>query len=143
MKSGIQVVHKMTIAEGLTSIEITDLLRDEPLLSGDLDDVPKEGSLLPETYHFHLGETRAVIVNRMRKALEEVLGMYDIKLDVAPESDEEGKEELSPSLGGLIRRSYSVIKDGTISWQFIEPDTTKYTLKPQELIDEVKRAKTG
>ncbi|MEQ8321101.1 MAG: endolytic transglycosylase MltG [Rhodospirillales bacterium] len=85
MKSGIQVVHKMTIAEGLTSIEITDLLRDEPMLSGDIDAVPKEGSLLPETYHFHLGETRAVIVNRMRKALEEVLAeLWETRAEELP-----------------------------------------------------------
>jgi peroxiredoxin len=68
---------------------------------------------------------------------------FEMRTLVGKLSDEEGKEELSPSLGGLIRRSYSVIKDGTIVWQFIEPDTTKYTLKPQEMIDEVKRAKEG
>jgi UPF0755 protein len=85
LKSGIQVVHKMTIAEGLTSIEIIDLLRDEPLLSGDINGLPKEGSLLPETYHFHRGETRSVILNRMQKALEDVLDeLWDSRADGLP-----------------------------------------------------------
>lgn len=73
LKSGVQVVHKMTIAEGLSSIEIVDLLRDEALLSGVIERVPNEGTLLPETYHFHRGEARAVIISRMRKALDDVL----------------------------------------------------------------------
>ncbi len=74
LKSGEQVVHKTTLAEGLSSIQIVDLLRDEPLLAGEIEPVPPEGTLLPETYHFHRGETRAEIVRRMRTALKDVLG---------------------------------------------------------------------
>jgi len=85
LKSGIQVVHKTTIAEGLTSIEIVDLLRDEPLLSGDIAGVPEEGSLLPETYHYHRGETRAEILRRMQVAQEELLDeLWDTRADGLP-----------------------------------------------------------
>lgn len=69
LKSGEQVVYKITVAEGLTSIEVVDLLRDEPLLSGDIKKVPPEGALLPETYHFHRGEKRSAILQRMQDAL--------------------------------------------------------------------------
>ena len=49
-------------------------------------------------------------------------------------SDEPGKEELPPLLGHLNRRAYLVIKDGTVTWQKIEDDTTQYTLDVDELI---------
>lgn len=78
LKSGEQVVHKITLAEGLSSIQIADLLRDEPILSGEIKTTPREGSLLPETYHFHRGETRTEILRRMQSALDEQLSaMWD------------------------------------------------------------------
>ncbi len=73
LKSGEQVVHKITLAEGLSSIQIVDLLQDEPLLTGDIEKIPAEGTLLPETYHFHRGETRREIISRMKTSLDEVM----------------------------------------------------------------------
>ncbi len=73
LKSGEQVVHKITLAEGLSSIQIADLLRDEPLLTGKIDTAPPEGTLLPETYHFHRGEDRTEMLRRMQTALDEAL----------------------------------------------------------------------
>lgn len=73
LKSGEQVVHKITLAEGLSSIQIADLLRDEPLLTGEIETAPAEGTLLPETYHFHRGEDRTEMLRRMQTALDEVL----------------------------------------------------------------------
>ena len=68
-------------------------------------------------------------------------GNFEMTALIGHLSEEEGKEDLSPALGSLIRRSYTVVKDGEIVWQFVEPDTTKYTLKPEELIKAVKEAK--
>ncbi len=73
LKSGEQVVHKITLAEGLSSIQIADLLRDEPLLTGKIETTPAEGTLLPETYHFHRGEDRTEMLRRMQTAMDEVL----------------------------------------------------------------------
>jgi len=85
LKSGQQVVHKITIAEGLTSIEIVDLLRDEPLLSGTISTVPDEGSLLPETYHFHRAESRSEILKRMSEAMaRERDRLWDERADGLP-----------------------------------------------------------
>ena len=85
LKSGVQVVHKLTVAEGLTSIEIVDLLSDEPLLKGEVGGIPREGTLLPETYHFHRGETRAEIIKRMGIALDNVLDeFWDARADGLP-----------------------------------------------------------
>lgn len=73
LKTGEQVVYKTTIAEGLTTLEIVDFLRDEPLLHGDIVTMPAEGTLLPETYHFHRGETRLSIIKRMAAAMQRTI----------------------------------------------------------------------
>jgi len=70
LKTAEQVVYKTTIAEGLTTLEIIDFLRDEPGLQGNIVTIPAEGTLLPETYHFHRGETRLSIIKRMADAMQ-------------------------------------------------------------------------
>lgn len=70
LKTAEQVVYKTTIAEGLTTLEIVDFLRDQPGLQGDIVTIPVEGSLMPETYHFHRGETRLSIIKRMSDAMQ-------------------------------------------------------------------------
>jgi len=73
LKTAKQVVYKTTIPEGLTTLEIIDYLRDEPLLRGDIVTIPAEGTLLPETYHFHRGETRLSILKRMADAMDQTV----------------------------------------------------------------------
>jgi UPF0755 protein len=66
--SGKQMLHAITIPEGLTSEQIVERLRDSDVLFGDITDVPKEGSLLPETYKAARGDIRADIVKKMQDA---------------------------------------------------------------------------
>ena len=54
--SGKQVLHAITIPEGLTSEQIVERLRNSDILLGDITDMPKEGSLLPETYKVARGD---------------------------------------------------------------------------------------
>lgn len=63
---GKSIVYKLTLAEGLTSAMIIELVRNHPVLLGDVVDVPAEGSLLPETYIFNRGTTRTELVARMK-----------------------------------------------------------------------------
>ena len=74
--SGRSVEHTLTFPEGLTSQQIIDRIRENPLLSGEVGDVPQEGSLLPDTYRINRGTGRAALVARMqaaqRKLLQEV-----------------------------------------------------------------------
>lgn len=71
--SGHTVVHRLTVPEGLTSIEIIALLEETEALEGDISTVPPEGALLPETYHFHRGDARADLLARMRQSMTEAL----------------------------------------------------------------------
>lgn len=73
LKEAEPITYRITIAEGRTSSEIVDLLRDDPVLVGDIEAVPAEGSLLPETYHFHRGETRIGIIKRMTMAMDKAI----------------------------------------------------------------------
>jgi len=67
---GRTVLHRVTIAEGLTVSEIYDVLTGTPDLEGPVPPKPSEGTLLPETYFFVLGDTRAQIVDRMRSEMQ-------------------------------------------------------------------------
>ena len=69
IQSGKTIVHKVTLAEGLSSLEIVKILAETPNLTGSIARVPPEGSLLPETYHFSLGDDRNDIIKRMRRAM--------------------------------------------------------------------------
>ena len=71
--SGKTVVRRVTIPEGLTSAEIVSILRLTDGLRGVIAKIPDEGSLLPETYHYSFGDSRAGIVRRMHQAMEVVL----------------------------------------------------------------------
>ena len=70
---GKSIQHKITAAEGLTSDMIARIVSADPVLSGEMVATPAEGTLLPETYLFTRGTTRADIVARMEKAQSELL----------------------------------------------------------------------
>jgi UPF0755 protein len=68
MIEGRSLQHKLTAAEGLTSEMIYALVKADPVLTGDPGPVPPEGSLLPETYLYTRGTTRAELLKRMHTA---------------------------------------------------------------------------
>ena len=64
---GKVVQHAFTVAEGLTSDQIVQRLLENETLTGNIRDVPREGTLLPETYRFAHGTTREQMIQRMRQ----------------------------------------------------------------------------
>jgi len=74
MIDGTTIVHRLTVAEGLTAAEIVQLVRDADGLVGDLPkDLPSDGSLLPETYFYSRGDARQDVLARMAKGMDEKL----------------------------------------------------------------------
>ena len=71
--SGHSVLHSFTIPEGWTSEQIVSRLREQDLLESEIKDIPKEGSLMPDTYKFARGETRDKQVQKMMDAQKKVL----------------------------------------------------------------------
>jgi UPF0755 protein len=65
---GKVVQHALTLPEGLTSEQIVARLLEDKALSGQIKEIPPEGSLLPETYKFTRGMTRAQMIRRMQEA---------------------------------------------------------------------------
>jgi UPF0755 protein len=70
---GKVVQHQITVPEGLTSEQIVARLLENDILSGNIKDVPREGSLLPDSYHFNRGFTREQLIQRMRQAQERLV----------------------------------------------------------------------
>ena len=64
IRDGKIVRHHVTIAEGLTSDMVVDILMRAPELTGTVP-TPPEGSVLPETYQVQRGEDRAAVLQRM------------------------------------------------------------------------------
>jgi len=73
---GKAVQHHVTVAEGLTSEQIVQRLMDSDALGGNIKEIPREGTLLPETYRINRGTPREQLVQRMqqdqRRALQEI-----------------------------------------------------------------------
>lgn len=63
---GKSVLYKVSLPEGLTSQQIVERLKAEPNLTGDITEVPAEGTLLPDTYRFSKGMARQEIIDRMK-----------------------------------------------------------------------------
>jgi UPF0755 protein len=67
------VQHVFTVPEGLTSEQIVARLLENSALTGQIKEIPREGTLLPETYRFTRGMTREQIIQRMQQAHRRVL----------------------------------------------------------------------
>ena len=65
---GRSIEHKVTVAEGLTSGMIGEIINADPELTGPGETLREEGTLLPETYFFNRGATRASIMARIQQA---------------------------------------------------------------------------
>lgn len=72
LQGGLVVTRLVTIPEGMPSIMVHDRLMAEKELTGDIP-VPVEGSILPDSYAFEKGETRAAVLARMQKAMSALL----------------------------------------------------------------------
>jgi UPF0755 protein len=70
---GKVVAHQVSIPEGFTSEQIVARLVQDNVLAGDIKQIPREGSLLPDTYNFARGITREQMVQRMQQAQQRLL----------------------------------------------------------------------
>lgn len=71
--AGRSVQHSITVAEGLTSAQIVERLKQDPILVGSIAAIPPEGALLPETYKFTRGTTRQQMLERMQRSHDQAL----------------------------------------------------------------------
>lgn len=72
LQSGKTLQRFVAVPEGTPSILVYERLMAEPRLSGAIA-VPAEGSVLPDSYSFQRGETRAAVLARMQTAMDQTL----------------------------------------------------------------------
>jgi UPF0755 protein len=68
LQHGKPVLRLLTVTEGMPAIIVSEKLAANPYLTGPTPAIA-EGSLLPDSYGYQRGETRAAVVERMQKAM--------------------------------------------------------------------------
>ncbi len=72
LTGGKTVQRMVTVPEGMPSIMVFDRLMANDMLKGEIP-VPAEGSILPDSYAFEKGESRAAVVLRMQAAMTQAM----------------------------------------------------------------------
>lgn len=73
MAEGRVIKHVITIPEGYTIIQVASLLREIPILTGTITELPPEGHLLPATYEYIHGDQRQQLLKKMQNKMETLL----------------------------------------------------------------------
>jgi UPF0755 protein len=72
LQHGRPVQRLITVTEGMPSIIVAEKLASNEYLTGAVPSIP-EGSVLPDSYSFERGESRAAVVARMQAAMTRTL----------------------------------------------------------------------
>lgn len=72
MRARADTRYRVTLAEGVTSWQVIEELKSVDVLQGEVE-VPAEGSLAPDSYEVAEGDTRASLIERMRRAQDIIL----------------------------------------------------------------------
>lgn len=70
VKAAEDTRFRIALAEGVTSWQVTQALSQMDVLVGDVDAVPPEGALAPDSYEVRPGDSRAAVLARMQAAQE-------------------------------------------------------------------------
>ena len=92
LTTGGNVHYQVTVPEGRTVSEVVATLEETDFLTGEIGEMPAEGSLLPETYSVNRGDTRAEVIARMQAAMQGALDEAWENRD--PDLPLENKEQL-------------------------------------------------
>lgn len=92
LTQGRAVQHGVTIPEGFTSFQVVQRINEAASLTGELVQIPVEGSILPGTYNFERGTDRQKVLDQMADAQAEVLA--DIWANRDPDLPLTSPEEL-------------------------------------------------
>lgn len=135
--AGKQLMHSLTIPEGLTSEQIAQRLRESDMLLGDILETPKEGALLPETYKFPRGFPRARLIAKMQEDQRKLLAQiwakrakdlplrspYELVTLASIVEKETGKPEERPRVAAVfanrLRKGMRLQSDPTIVYGLV------------------------
>ncbi|MDX2101047.1 MAG: endolytic transglycosylase MltG [Alphaproteobacteria bacterium] len=110
VQEGRTVVRRLTVPEGLTVAQVMALIDAAEGLEGPLPIGLREGSLLPETYHYSWGDTRQEMVSRMQRSMNAaVADAWGRRVTGLPLSDPQSLV----TLASLIEKETSVEAERT------------------------------
>ncbi len=73
LNRGGNVFRQVVVPEGWTSWQVVEMLNAREELTGEVTEIPAEGSLAPAGYDFNVGDTRQSILDRMAERQQEIL----------------------------------------------------------------------
>ncbi|AJY46638.1 endolytic transglycosylase MltG [Martelella endophytica] len=108
-ESGKTILFSISFPEGLTVQEIFDKLAEDPDLAGDLpDELPPEGSLMPQTFRYSRGTARTEILAQMEAGQQKLVD--DIWLKRDPDLPIDSKEELV-TLASIVEKETGLAEE--------------------------------
>jgi UPF0755 protein len=72
------IIRMLTISEGLTNKQIYKIIDDNPYLTGNIDINYVEGSFLPQTYSYKMGDDKNKIIIRLAEAQSDLFNNLSI-----------------------------------------------------------------
>lgn len=89
MREGKIYDRKVTFPEGVTSWQIVETVKGLEDMAGNIADVPPEGTLLPETYHYIKNDDRAELLGKMKAAMDKtVTELWPTRVEGLPVKNE-------------------------------------------------------
>ncbi len=73
LTEGTPIQHQVVVPEGFTSWQVVERVNADPDLTGNIEVLPPEGSLLPGAYSYRRGDTRQSVIDAMTAAMDEAL----------------------------------------------------------------------
>lgn len=70
---GKSILHSLPFPEGMTSQQLVDRMNALETLTGEITEIPAEGSMLPDTYRFTRGMDRTELIKRMQTAQDKFI----------------------------------------------------------------------
>ena len=70
VKTAADTRYRIALAEGVTSWQIVNALRNMDILNGEIEKIPPEGALAPDSYEVLKGDDRNAILTRMAEQQE-------------------------------------------------------------------------
>ncbi len=92
LSKGGNVRYRVTVPEGMTVSVAVDRLMAEERLTGEIVEIPPEGSLFPDSWDFQNGDDRATLIKRMQDKMQAELDAAWAERD--PDLPLKSKEEM-------------------------------------------------
>lgn len=85
LMEGNTLIRQLTIPEGFSTPQALDVINSSYGLLGEIPAGIKEGTLLPETYHYRYGLTKEEMIKRMQRAMRTTIdALWESKAENLP-----------------------------------------------------------